>query len=314
VLLFVATVVVVVSATASWPAMMDHGRLWAQLATIGLAASGFSLSLRTATPNVAVSAIAALSGFWFARLVAGHHLGAFPAALAMLATAAAIGAVCAVLVALVRLPAWAVTLVGMLLLQGVVYLGADRTSVPIHLVGEQDSLFFLFAGVFITGSIGGGVLFAFPVVRAALNRNRPAPPDGEPQPALGGPATTGWTGRLLGAAVGLVGSSVLAGLSGILLAMYVSAGNAASGTNVVYALAPVLIGGVSVVSARGGVFGVVLGMVLVTYAQFWLQLEGASSTVVYLVIALVALVGLLLGGGLEVAGRAVRRLTARGGR
>jgi hypothetical protein len=55
-------------------------------------------------------------------------------------------------------------------------------------------------------------------------------------------------------------------------------------------------------------------MVLVTYTQFWLQLEKVSSTVVYLVVVVFALVGLLLSGGLELAGRLLRRVAQPPGR
>jgi hypothetical protein len=52
-LLATALVVVVLTATVGTHHLFDYGLPWGQFATVGLAASGVALSLRTRTPNLA---------------------------------------------------------------------------------------------------------------------------------------------------------------------------------------------------------------------------------------------------------------------
>jgi len=122
--------------------------------------------------------------------------------------------------------------------------------------------------VFAVVSIGGGVLWLVPGIRNTFSATRDA---GEPGQ---------WAGLRagLGAVVGLTGSSLLAGAGGVAMATFMLAGDPESGgVNLTFiALAAVLFGGVSVFGRRAGVFGTVLGVVIVSTIFFLMNYHAVS--------------------------------------
>jgi hypothetical protein len=142
------------------------------------------------------------------------------------------------------------------------------------------------------------VLFAVPAHRRLLSANRPA----------GGEAGAFSVAKLLGALVGITGSSVLAAVAGILQTRYISAAQPFDTGLLVDGLAAVLLGAVSPFGRRAGVFGVALGVVIVDFLWQWELLEGAGSWVMTLTAAICALVGLFAIWLIELIGRRVSPL------
>jgi hypothetical protein len=107
-------------------------------------------------------------------------------------------------------------------------------------------------------------------------------------------------GRLVGAVVGLIGSSVLGGLGGVLLAARVGGANSiVDFASLFLALGAALLGGVSVYGARGGFAGTALAVIVIAAAQYIMNLEGAARSYHYVLAALAALVGFVVGRLLE---------------
>jgi ribose/xylose/arabinose/galactoside ABC-type transport system permease subunit len=271
--------------------VFSRGGAWASFAVLGFGATGLALSFRTGTPNLAIGQIAVLSGWVYARESS--------VALALLAALAA-GLVLALVVGLTGLPAWAVSLPGGFLVQTLVIRQAGGTPlVPL----PQDTTppsFGLWAGIFVAVSIAGAVLFAVPPVRRLLTATRAT---GE-EPGTFRPA------KLLGATVGLIGSSLLAGVAGILQVRWIMAATLNDTGILPYALAAVLLGGVSVFGRRAGILGVVLAVAIVDFTRRWELLKAGEATTVMLTAAAYALLGLLVVWLIELLGRRMSPLLA----
>ena len=223
-----------------------------QVAAIGLLATGLALSLRVAAPNLAVGAIAGLSGATLVRLMNDQDYELGVAALLVLLIGAGIGLALAVIVVGLHVPAWAATLGATAGIAGLTFwiFGANVTPLTTDsdAVSDAADQGWLWFAVFAVISIAGGALWAVPSVRARLCGTRSdLDPARRPGVAAG-----------LGATVGLIGSSVLAAGSGILTTIVLRSSFPLAELGVVEALAIVLVGGVSAFGRRGGVFGVVL--------------------------------------------------------
>jgi ribose transport system permease protein len=261
-------------------------------AILGVFATAFALSLRTATPNLAVTAVGTLSGLIYAKVTGADELSSVPLAIAFAVGAAAlIGVVLAVLVGLLSVPAWAASLATVAAVQAVLVAVTDG---QVERVGRDGMLRASWVGyvvlaVVLLASIAGGLLWANPGVRRALGANRVA---GNP---VGFSA-----GRLVGAAVGLIGSSVLGGLGGVLFAARVGVGASAVDFNTLFlALGVVLLGGVSAYGARGGFAGTALAVLIIAAVQTVMQFEDAPFAYHYALAALAALIGFVVGRLLE---------------
>jgi ribose/xylose/arabinose/galactoside ABC-type transport system permease subunit len=256
---------------------------WYNLAVLGLLATGFALSLRTATPNLAVGAVAALAGAVYAELAQNGGAGLLAGIVAVL-VATAVGLALAVVVGLTSAPAWAVTLGGMAVAQAITFALLDGRTVPIGSRPAGTGMAVFWTLVFVAVSVGGGVLWLVPGVRATLGANR-APDD----PVRFRPA------KLVGALAGIGGSSLLAGLSGVVLVMYLGAATPASGDNLLLAVAAALLGGVSAFGGRGGIAGTVLATALLVFAnQGLVQADAPRWVVFYLPAALAILLGVVV--------------------
>ena len=282
--LLLAVLAVGVTIAVQHSKVYSFGTPWPSIASLGVLATGLALSFRTATPNLAVSLIAAVSGWVCVKLDSdGTSLVSAGAVGVLLALA--IGVVLGVIVGLTSMPGWAVTLAAGFVLQGALAFGAnDDYSATIPGTGPKNDDFIAGVVAFAVVSVGGGVLFAaVPQLRAVLSANRPEE-DGVPGR---------WrVGKLIGALVGLAGSSAAAGLAGVLVVAYTRAGQRSDIGLLPYALAAVVLGGVSVFGRRAGVFGVLLGVLLVQLVRVWEGVEGAGFGLVMLTPALFLLLGL----------------------
>jgi ribose/xylose/arabinose/galactoside ABC-type transport system permease subunit len=277
--LLVAALVVTMLGVAEGHVFTGPGP-WSQVAIVGMLAAGLALSLRTGTPNLAVASIASVSGLLYAVLITDGWPIA-PAALLAVLAALGFGAVLAVLVGLTGAPAWAVSLGGVAVASTI---GLANGLMPRYIPQGLITNGWLtgFAALFVVGSVAGGALWLVPGVRAGL---RAPAVNGAPAPAVGR--------RLLAALVGLGGSSLLAGLAGVLgtgrLTVAVFTGTDSS---LLFALGAVLLGGVSLTGRGGGVAGTALGAYLLVIVRQVLLVDGDRS---WAAMALPATVAVLLG-------------------
>jgi hypothetical protein len=166
----------------------------------------------------------------------------------------------------------------------------------LHSGGISNGVFEALAIPVVLVSLAGGVLWAMPGLRRPLSLGAPAR-----QP--GGRAT----GRLVPALVGFGGSSLLAGLAGILtvLRLHASVPQDSAGVLIV-ALGAVLLGGVSAHGRDGGIAGTILAVFLLNLIGVWLIIEAVPSWVATTLIAgLAVLVGTVVGALLSLISRAL---------
>src|SRR6266540_1920456 len=289
-LLLVIVAAVGIALAAKQSGVFTRGGLWGQLVVAGMFASALALSLRTATPNLAVTTIGMASGWWYVYLV-NHDAASVVAWLVALLGSLAIGLVLAVLVGVTPLPGWAVSLVATGIIAGVIRMGSVNTQV-LRDGSTGNGTFVAWMVVFALGSIAGGVALAVPGIRAATSRNRLEP--GADPPRIGG--------KLVGALVGLGGSSLLAGVAGILFAQRLRAAQPYE-FGLQFVVVAVLLGGVSVLGRRAGILGVVLGVALVAFVQTWLNLDGVDAGTQGVILGVLGLVGLGVNALLEGLGR-----------
>jgi ribose/xylose/arabinose/galactoside ABC-type transport system permease subunit len=251
----------------------------AALAPIGLIAAAASLSLRTATPNLAVGALAIVAAAIGVSLT--NHGTPLAAAMAVGIVAAAVaGLVLGVITAALSVPAWLVTLGGGAIVEAAV-LGSTDAQILVLRTGTEPPSVLWFA-LFVVVTLGGGALWLVPGVCTTLSATRDAP---------AGP-WAGWRAGL-GAIAGLAGSGLVAGLAGVAYALRLHSSLVPSGAQTtLLGFAIALLGGISVFGRIGGVAGVLLATVLVGSVQQILALRAAPSWVLYLVTGLVLLIGL----------------------
>lgn len=241
--------------------------LLAQAGQLGLVAMGLSLSLRTATPNLAVGALAWLS----AAFAAFASDAGMPVPLAMvlaLVLAGLAGLVMSVFTMVLSAPAWAVSLGAAVVCEAIVLALLDGRTIPLPVGAIYPGV--LGFAVFAVVSVAGGLLWNRQEVRKDLG--------------------SGWPGAVLG----LAGSSVLAAAGGI--ALLLRLGEAPPGNQGLYttvlALAAVLLGGTSPYGERAGVAGTVLGVLILAVAQGLLAYHGAPVWMFMLVMGTMVMIGL----------------------
>jgi ribose/xylose/arabinose/galactoside ABC-type transport system permease subunit len=249
-------------------------------AAIGLLALGAGLTLRAGVPNLAIGPVAIASALHFAENGDRGVVSAMaPAAVA----AALLGLVVALLVVGFQLPGWAVSLAAAL---GAIVFIQQRVA-PVDVQGDYDptgSAPYLFGGVAALALLGG-LLGAIRPIRRAVGRFRPV---GDPARRRGGFAAVVVT-------LATVTSMIFAMLAGVLLA---AGGNGpvrpTSGLEWTgLALGVALLAGTSAFGRRGGVFGTLLAVVLLTlFITYAAERE--------LRIALAATAAVTLAGGLLV--------------
>jgi ribose/xylose/arabinose/galactoside ABC-type transport system permease subunit len=283
--LLVVLIVVAVAARAAQPRVFDGSVVWAQWASVGLLGTAVALSLRMATPNLAVSAFAAAGATWFVERV-NDGTSVAVAGIVTVLLCLLLGLVLGAFVGLTGVPAWAASLGGYALLQALLLAQHGTIALPTGGLtsGDVTAWFLLFVMV----SVIGAVALAVPTVgvRFAL-------------PGAGSAA-----GGLTGALVGLGGSSAIAGLAGVLIARSAASAQPVAAVDLLLiALGVALLGGVSAYGLRGGVFGVVLASGIVAVIIVWNALAARPAWWLYVLAGVTILVGLLAGWGMTRFGR-----------
>jgi ribose/xylose/arabinose/galactoside ABC-type transport system permease subunit len=287
VLLVVAGVFVLVAVAGSHGASLAE--IFGPVGYVGLIATGLALSLRTGTPNLAVGNFALFTGVIGVHLVTADGWSLWSAMTLAVVITVLIGLVTGVLVAVLSVPAWALTL-------GIAFLLQSASLGIIGSAGEElrhpgtysTALWFV---AFVVISAGGGVLWLSPAVRTLFSASRSA---SEPGQWAGLPAG-------LGAVVGLTGSSLLAGVGGVALALFQRFADPASdgvGLTAV-AMAAVLVGGVSIFGRRAGVAGTILGVIIAESLNVILLVNNFSSSWYYVPFGLMIVFGLGVNRALE---------------
>ncbi|WP_410814646.1 ABC transporter permease [Micromonospora sp. 067-2] len=228
---------------------------------LGLLALAAGLSLRTAAANLAVGPVAVAAALHYAeRGDQGLRDSVGPA----VAVAALGGLALALAVVVLHVPGWAASLAGA---AGVVVF-IERRSAPVLVQGDYEpgrTAGYLFAG-FAAVAVLGGLFGAIRAVRRLVGRYRPIVDPARRRGAVAAVVT--------GAAV--VGSTVLAALAGVLLAAN-GPGSVIPTTGLewtVLAIGVALLGGTSAFGRRGGVFGALLAVGLVTTFQAYARARG----------------------------------------
>jgi ribose/xylose/arabinose/galactoside ABC-type transport system permease subunit len=216
---------------------------------LGLLAAACAVSLRAGVPNLAVGAVAVASGVYLGQH--GSH-GLSQAVLLVVGLCAAIGTAHGLVIVVLHVPGWAASIgVGLALLawsarQAAVAPGYD--PVP--------HAYYWFAS-FCAVSLSFGLLGLVPVLRRTLGRFRPATDPARRRGVVAALVALGAT----------VLSTILAGVGGV-LAISVSADRSFTPTAglelTALALGAALLGGTSAYGRRGGIFGTILAVALLT--------------------------------------------------
>jgi ribose/xylose/arabinose/galactoside ABC-type transport system permease subunit len=248
-------------------------------AALGFLALAAGLSLRAGAVNLAVGPIAAGSALFFAT----HSDRGLVVTIAItLLLAAGVGAVIGVLAVVFHVPAWAASLAGAFAV--IVWIQKQAAPAKVTSSYHPDRHAFYWYGGFVALALLGGFLGLVRPLRRGLGRFRP----------VGDPAVRRGVGAAGVAFAAVVGSSLLAGLAGLLAAL--SAGVVAPTDGFVttgLAVGAALLGGTSAFGRRGGIFGTVL-------AATFLALVIAYSDAAHLRISIYALAAGALGAGLVV--------------
>ncbi|RKN42715.1 ABC transporter permease [Micromonospora endolithica] len=235
--------------------------LLGDVVVLGLLTLAAGLSLRAATVNLAIGPVAVAAALHMAEQ---SDRGVAAAIGPTAALAAIVGLALALAVVVLHVPAWAA---GLAVAAGVIVWIEQRATavVPQGTYDPERDALPLFAG-FAAVAVLGGVFGAVRAVRRLLGRFRP----------VADPARRRGAVAALVAVCALVGSTVLAMLAGLLLGS-ADAGPVAPETGLdwtVLAVGTSLLAGTSAYGRRGGVFGTLLAVSLVTIALAYTDARG----------------------------------------
>ncbi len=264
-------------------------------AMLGMLAVAVSLSLRAATPNLAVGAFSAVAGVLFIR-DQGH--GTLGAVLLAVGVSLAAGLALGLVVSVLHVPAWAASL-GALCAGLAVLAFLDRHGVMVLPSGASVPDPARHASLWLIGVAGVSVLFGLLGLIGPLRRMV-----GAFRP-LGDTAARRGAGAGLMAVFALTISAGLAGAAGVVGTMHTRvAGESLMLRDLLLPLGAVLLGGVSAYGRRGGLFGTMLGVAALTLVLQYGTFRNWSPGVMVYAVA----------GSAIVLGLAVTRMVEWGGR
>ncbi|WP_433055652.1 ABC transporter permease [Dactylosporangium sp. CS-033363] len=263
-------------------------------AELGLVAVAMGLSLRAGAPNLAAGSIAFAAGLFFAS---NSERGLLMTALITGLIAVGVGVVIAVVVVAFHVPGWATSLAVALALIAWIANQPSEKLVDGAYDPHKHAMWWAL-GVAVLAA-GGGALGVIRPLRRALGRFRPVR---DPADRRGGGAAT-FTG------LAIAGSSLLAAIAGVLVALDdrgVAAADATGSfggfTVTVLALGAALAGGTSAFGRRGGVLGTLLAVAVITLTLRYTAAEGWKLQPIALAAGAIAL-GLVVTRLVETFGR-----------
>ena len=314
--LLATTAIFVLAYLVCWtqfPAMLSTrvvGNLLTDNAYLGIVAVGMTVVILSGGIDLSVGSVIAFSGVFIAVVLRDTSLPAPLVLLLLLAITTAFGAAMGALIHGLAMPAFIVTLAGMFLARGAAYL-LTLDSVPIDdpLFSALQRTYWLMPGKGRFTFIGGLMLACVALGALLVHRTR----FGTGVLAIGGGEATA---RLMGVKVGRATvliyafSGFMAGLAGIVFAIYTSAGYPLSTVGVeLTAIAAVVIGGTLLSGGSGTVVGTLIGVLTMGLIQTYIVFDGTlSSWWTKIVIGALLLLFILLQKG--VVGLARRRAAA----
>ncbi|WP_142846325.1 galactofuranose ABC transporter, permease protein YjfF [Telmatospirillum sp. J64-1] len=267
---------------AQFPAMLSTrviGNLLTDNAFLGIVAVGMTFVILSGGIDLSVGAVIAFSGVFIAVVLRETNLPPPLVFLLLLAITTSFGAFMGAVIHYLEMPPFIVTLAGMFLARGAAYL-LTLDSVPItHPVFSQiQDLYYLMPGGGRLTLIGGLMLAVVLGGMLLAHRTR----FGTNVYALGGGVQAA---RLMGVPVGRTTiaiyalSGMLAGLSGIVFAIYTSAGYPLATVGVeLDAIAAVVIGGTLLTGGSGYIFGTFIGVMIMGLIQTYIIFDGTLSS------------------------------------
>jgi ribose/xylose/arabinose/galactoside ABC-type transport system permease subunit len=227
-------------------------RLAVGAAALGLVAAAVAMSLRAGVPNLAAGTVAVAAAVFFARHYSGELVQPL---LIVLGLAAAIGLVQGVVVAGLQVPAWAAGLgvaVGL-----AVWIGTGSVGLARSAYNPVPDAYYWFGG-FAVLSVVAGLFGLVPPLRRAVGRFRP----------VADPAQRRGMVAAVFAAAATVVSSMLAAVGGLVTVWSTQQAGATDGVQLTaLAVGVALLGGTSAFGRRGGIFGTVLAVALISIAD-----------------------------------------------
>jgi ribose/xylose/arabinose/galactoside ABC-type transport system permease subunit len=225
---------------------------------LGLVTVGMAVSLRAAAPNLALGPVTYAAALFFAS---NSSRGLLPTAGVTVLLALGVGLVIAAVVTLLHVPGWAASLAAGMAV--IVWIQRQRDSIEVVSGAYRPASHAMYWLIGVTAlSVVGGLLGMFKPIRRAVGRFRPV---ADPASRRGGAAA-------MFTALAICASTVLAGVAGVLLALHSRAVSPTDGLALTgLALGAALLGGTSVFGRRGGIFGTIFAVAIVsvfnTYAS-----------------------------------------------
>lgn len=222
---------------------------------LGALAVGSALALRAGVPNLAIGTVSVAAGLYFAQ---HSHGGLAKPIGVVIGICALVGLVQGLAVVALHVPAWAASLGAATGL--VVWVNWQSASTMLGGYLPERHTYYWFGG-FCAISAFGGLIGLVPSIRRGLGRFRPVE---DPALRRGGPA--GFIALLA-----TIGSTVLGGIAGVLATA--EAGTAVTSDGLLltaFGLGAALLGGTSAFGRRGGIFGTIfaVGLITVVMAYF----------------------------------------------
>ena len=262
-------------------------------AALGLLAFGAAMTLRVGAPNLALGPMAVASGLYYAR---NSGDGLIDTAILPVGLGLALGLGIALIVVGFHVPGWAGSLVAAL---AVIAWIQNRFPGAVDVAGTFDPAsegYYLFGG-FAVLSLVAGLLGIIKPIRRGVGRFRPI---GDPAVRRGSVAATV-------TALGLTLSTGLAAVAGMILAAASGAADQPVTPTIglewtALAIGVALVGGISAFGRRGGVFGTVLGTLLIALLIRYGEVAGWKISI-WLIGAGAVGVGLIVTRLVETFGR-----------
>lgn len=260
-----------------------------QAVALGLISIGQTVVILSGGIDMSVGSLVSLSGVLVAGLTRGDASRIVPALLAVLATALAVGVVNALVVAQLRVAPFIATLGTMSAVQAATFLYTREpvgpVAWPLRAAAERSVAGVPLGAVVALGLAAG---CAWALRHTTLGRHLYAVGSYEEGAALAGVRVR----RVR--AVAYIISAVFAAAAGVWLAGRMSIGDPIVGSGFeLYSITAVLIGGTSLAGGRGGMWGTVAGVLLITVLNNVMNLFNISSFIQQILQGLILLVAVL---------------------
>lgn len=265
-----------------FPAMLSTrvvGNLLTDNAFLGIAAVGMTFVILSGGIDLSIGSVIAFSGVFIAVMLRDTGLHPVPVFVLLLALTTLFGACMGATIHFLEMPPFIVTLAGMFLARGMAYvLSIDAVPIDHAFFDTLKDFYWLMPGKGRLTFIGGLMLLVFLGGILLAHRTR----FGTNVYALGGGSGTA---SLMGVPVARVTISIyalsgfLAGLSGIVFAIYTSAGYSLATVGVeLDAIAAVVIGGTLLTGGSGFVAGTLIGVLIMGLIQTYIIFDGSLSS------------------------------------